>query len=195
MSKKIVFTPKKQATNTKSHPNMVRVNAAAGTGKTTTLIHLASRCIDLGHTSLTYVTYSRASANDAQDRMQAVLDKEHKGCVAASTLHSCAMRLLNLEPLEEQEEEGGRVLDDVSFQNWMKEQWGEDLEEYIEQAVHHVRSTTREEEEHKLDGKEKLLYDKASFLLFKTFQNFTRKKMRLEVLKDPKGWGRDYWPS
>ena len=68
--------------------------------------------------------------------MQAVLDKEHKGCVAANTLHSCAMRLLNLEPLEEQEEEGGRVLDYVSFQNWMKEQWGEDLEEYIEQAVH-----------------------------------------------------------
>eukprot|EP00804_Cyclotella_cryptica_P010000 CCRYP_015421-RG/>CCRYP_015421-RG protein AED:0.50 eAED:0.50 QI:0/0/0/0.5/1/1/2/0/264 len=46
---------------------MVRVTAAAGTGKTTTLLHLAIRCLDLGHTNVTYVTFSRASAADAKN--------------------------------------------------------------------------------------------------------------------------------
>ena len=69
------------------------------------------------------------------------------------------------------------------------------MDDHLEKAIESVRSKTPEEEKHKLDGKEKLLEEKALHLLFKTFENFTRKRMSLEVLKDPKGWGRDYWPS
>lgn len=174
---------------------MIRVNAAAGTGKTTTLMHLATRCIDVGHRSITYVTYSRASAQDAQGRMQATLDTEHKNCVHASTLHSCAMRLLNNIPLDQGEDDNKRVLDDHQFQNFLKEHWGGDIEDYLQPAIQHVRSTTNGDDMHKLDGKKKLLFEKALYYLTKTFKNFTMKAMSLDELKNKQNSNRNYFPS
>ncbi len=72
---------------------MVRVNAAAGTGKTATLLHLAVRCIDLGHAGVTYLTFHRAQADDARARIRATLEKEHRPCPTAGTIHSCAYGL------------------------------------------------------------------------------------------------------
>jgi len=190
---KNLFSNEKQPAKQPHHP-MVRVNAAAGTGKTTTLLHLATRCIDLGHDSLTYVTYNRAAAEDAQDRMEAVLDEEHKGCVKASTLHSCAMRLLQIESVDEEgEAEGRKLLQQTEFQNFITEHWSKAIDEYVQPAIKHIETLTHDNKR-KLDGKVRLIYEKASFLLFKTFENFTRKKMTYEAFKDEKEWGRHYYP-
>ena len=177
------------------HP-MIRINAAAGTGKTTTLLHLATRCIDLGHSSLTYLTFSKASAQDAKGRMQAVLDEEHKHCVDAGTLHSCAIRLLTDSSAEEQEQDDELFLiEDHQFTEFLTRQFGDEITLYLQPALHHVRSSTKEEDMHKLEEKEKLLFEKALFYLTKTFKNFCMKKMTLEQLKDTNYHWRHYFPS
>jgi len=173
------------------HHHMIRVNAAAGTGKTTTLIHLATRCIDLGHKSLTYVTYNKAAATDAQQRMEASLDKDCRHCVNASTLHSCAMRLLS----DEQEEIDNNLLDENRFQNYIKEHWGPAINSYLQPASMHIRSISSEDSARKLESKERLLYEKTVYYIVKTFKNFTQKRMSVEELKDTRNPWRHYYPS
>ena len=184
-----------------THHPMVRVNAAAGTGKTTVLIHLAIRLIDLGHKGVNYLTFSKASANDAKSRMQAALDDEHKSYVSASTLHSCAMRLLDNEPLDEEfgeEEKDKAVLDELAFQGLIKRQWGEAIEEHVRPAVEHLRTSKREDDaiaRSNLDGREKMLFERALYYLFKTFTNFTINSMSLDDLRDRKNIFRHYYPG
>ena len=43
-----------------THGEIVRVTAAAGTGKTTCLVHVARRLIELGHKRIHYVTFNRS---------------------------------------------------------------------------------------------------------------------------------------
>ena len=188
---KNLFDPLQSKHQHRRH-HMIRVNAAAGTGKTTTLIHLATRCIDLGHKLLTYVTYNKAAATDAQERMEASLDKDHQHCVNASTLHSCAMRLLS----DEQEEIDNNLLDDHRFQNYIKEHWGQaSITSYLQPALMHLRSISSEDSAHKLESKERLLYEKVVYYIVKTFKNFTQKRMSVEELQDTRNPWRHYYPS
>jgi superfamily I DNA/RNA helicase len=137
---------------------MVRVNAAAGTGKTTTLLHLTARCIDLQHETVCYLTFSRAAAADAKDCMRAFLEDDGMdGRVVASTMHSCAMRLLSDEPLDEQEIEDKRILDDIKLKKVIEENWGDAIDSYLKKAMEHVESSTSSKDAHKLDGKLRLL--------------------------------------
>jgi hypothetical protein len=177
---------------------MVRVNAAAGTGKTTTLLHLTARCIDLQHETVCYLTFSRAAAADAKDCMRAFLEDDGMdGRVVASTMHSCAMRLLSDEPLDEQEIEDKRILDDIKLKKVIEENWGDAIDSYLKKAMEHVESSTSSKDAHKLDGKLRLLREKLRNYLLKTFENFTRRDMTLEALQDGsrKEWSpRHYYP-
>ncbi|KAL7545669.1 hypothetical protein ACHAWF_009017 [Thalassiosira exigua] len=185
------------------HP-MVRVNAAAGTGKTTCLVHLAARCADLGHDALTYVTYSRAAAGDARERMDEFLGDGGRCRVSASTLHSCAMRLLGDEGSDEGEGEDRRVYDEHELQRLIKEKWEKELWEYVDPAIQHVRAQAEaatagqdgaaRRRRTNLDGKEKIMFEKAVYYLHKTFVNFLRKDISLEELKDKKNYMRHYYP-
>ena len=67
-------------------PQVVRVTAAAGTGKTTTLEHVAKQMLKLGHV-VKYLTFSKSAAEDAQSRMPNDINMQ------TSTIHSCAMQL------------------------------------------------------------------------------------------------------
>ena len=188
---KNLFDPLQSKRQHRNH-HMIRVNAAAGTGKTTTLVHLATRCIDLGHKSLTYVTYNKAAATDAQQRMEASLDKDRRHCVSAGTLHSCAMRLL----LDEQEETNNKLLDEHQFQNYIKEHWKAAINDYLQPALVHLRSISSEDSAHKLKSKERLMYEKVVYYIIKTFKsNFTQKRMSVEELKDTRNPWRHYYPS
>ena len=120
---------------------MVRVTAAAGTGKTTTLLHLAVRCLDLGHDNVTYVTYSRASATDAKTRILQTMHTHRVGegdgettvngeRITASTLHSCAMKLVARETDSDNLEKG--LTDDNGLKNLIRDQYKKEIEEYRE---------------------------------------------------------------
>lgn len=175
-------------------PHMVRVNAAAGTGKTTTLIHLATRCIDLGHESVNYVTYSKASATDAKERMQAQLSDGHKHRVDASTMHSCAMSLLQNQPLEGEDR---RVYDDNAFQTFIiREHWGKALGSWVQPAINHItNAATTDKAKRALASGERLLFDKAVYYVWKAFGHFCKSKLSVEELKDPNNENRHYYPG
>jgi len=173
------------------HP-IVRVTAAAGTGKTTTLLHLALRCIDLGHEELTYVTYSKASAVDAQARIQALLSDDKKSFIHASTLHSCAMRILSNQPLEsELDEQRGLIFED-KFRKVIEEVCSENIKKYLRDAYHHIIQTTEKSNEKK--KRMKKAYDQVIFWLTKCFNSFCINNMSLEQLKDEKNPSRHYYP-
>ena len=71
---------------------LVCITAAAGTGKTITLVNLAERLKDVGHTQITFVTFCRSSASDAEAKMNAMgLYNE----VDAKTIHACAISSLD----------------------------------------------------------------------------------------------------
>ena len=77
---------------------LVRVTAAAGTGKTTTLLCLALKAADQGHKGITYLTFTKAAALDGTRRVSQVLEQTGlagRVTVDARTLHSCAARALN----------------------------------------------------------------------------------------------------
>ncbi|KAL7546573.1 hypothetical protein ACHAWF_009905 [Thalassiosira exigua] len=178
-----------------AHP-MVRVNAAAGTGKTTTLLHLAARSIDLGHEALSYVAFSRACAKDARDRILATLDESHHEKVTATTIHSCALRLLDRQSEEDlsEEEEDRRIMNDVAFQNVIRECWGKAIEGHNQTAVEHLRSRAKEDEvaSGKLAEKERMLFEKSLFYLSKSFVMFCKSERSVEEQKD--GPRRHYYP-
>ena len=167
------------------HP-IVRVTAAAGTGKTTTLLHLALRCIDLNHKQVTYVTYSKASAVDAQTRIQALLPDDKKSCIEASTLHSCAMRILSKQSLEDEERE---IMFEDKFRKLIAEVCGESIQSYLAEAYRHIKKMD------KLSGRKmKRMYDQVIFWIAKSFNSFCIKNMSLEKLKDERNKWRHYFP-
>lgn len=169
----------------RNHYHMVRVNAAAGTGKTTTFIHLAKRCIDLGHT-VQYATFARAAARDAKARMCDYYNTtEQQNKVSAGTLHSCAMRLLYNEPRDDEEVEDKCLLDDIQLKKVIAEKWNDAIEEYLRLAADNARRTGRNV---------RLLYEKIVHYLFKTLENFTRNNINLETLKDKMQCSRHYYP-
>lgn len=168
-----------------NHHHMVRVNAAAGTGKTTTLIHLTVRCIDLGH-EVQYVTYARAAGTDARARMCAYLSNTgQQNKVSASTLHSCAWRLLYNKPPDDEEVKDKLLLDDIQLKKIIAEKWNDAIEEYLRLAADNGQRTGRNF---------RLLYEKTVHYLFKTLENFTRKNTSFETLKDKLQLSRHYYP-
>ena len=118
----------------KKKGQLTRITAAAGAGKTTTLLTLALRAFELGHQHITYVTFTNAAATDGKERlMSAVLQKQQldntvRGgiMIDARTLHSCAHRLLqkyieNNNHDEDRTHEHPALWTDKKIKNWISE--------------------------------------------------------------------------
>lgn len=194
--------------------HMVRVNAAAGTGKTTTLLHLATRCIDLGHTSVRYLTFSNASADDAREHIQSTLAKEHKNFVVASTIHSCAYNLLRADSMEVVSQE---PLPDKQFSNVIRDHCHKEIESYLKEAVQYMKAEEKAKENdddvfdmlfeddkewlksnatsESFDKKVKKLHDLTVVILRKTFQTFTMSKVSVEQFAQTTTFGRYWYPG
>lgn len=186
-----MMKPSDKFQNDAFHP-IVRVTAAAGTGKTTTLLHLALRCIDLGHENLTYVTYSKASAVDAQTRIQALLPDDKKACIHASTLHSCAMGILKGESSDADAEKG--LIFEEKFRDLIEQVCVKNIERYLQDAYHHMEHPTNKSSPNEVRRKMKRAYDQVIFWLTKSFNSFCIRDMSLEKLKDEKNQWRHYYP-
>jgi ATP-dependent exoDNAse (exonuclease V) beta subunit len=87
---------------------LVRIAAAAGAGKTTTLLELAERAAANHYDTIYYLTFAKAAAKDAMERFQnrPMLQQ------LARTLHSAAYHLLKdldhrerIQDADEEEEE------------------------------------------------------------------------------------------
>ena len=186
--------------------HLVRVTAAAGTGKTTTLLHLALRCIDLGHSNLTYLTFSKASAKDAHGKIQDILSRRGEYCaINASTLHACAWRLLQEEDesdddedeeqqQDESDDDGESIfLNDNAFGALIGKKFNQQIEDHLSRAYDAIDATTLEQK--KRTSRKKQLRDQAIFYLKKTFWTFCISKMSLADLKNDYHWARHYYPG
>mmetsp|Transcript_5128 Transcript_5128/g.10731 ORF Transcript_5128/g.10731 Transcript_5128/m.10731 type:complete len:1082 (-) Transcript_5128:667-3912(-) len=166
---------------------IVRLTACAGAGKTTNLLHLALRCKDLGHKNLTYVTFSKASAKDAEERIMALMTEEknqtstvNDAVITASTLHSCAMRAL-MGNDDHDEDQDTRLLSDEALVKLFREEFDDEIGRYLAPAIRHIHDTV---EPKKRKARERTLREQVLFYLKKTFRYFCTSKMSLETFRE-----------
>lgn len=192
---------------------MVRVTAAAGTGKTTTLLHLAVRCLDLGHNNVTYVTFARASASDAKERilqmMKTHVDKAEKDigqCITASTIHSCAMQLVNDDNDIEK-----RLTDDNGIQRIIEREYADEIKAYLDPALKRIRDSSSsaatnsngnegaskdtQRDFKTLMQKERAMREQVVYYLKKSFLHFLHSKMTLEHYQNEQNFRRHWYPG
>lgn len=93
-------------------PIIVRVTAAAGTGKTSTIVALAELAANLGHNRIIYVTFNKAAATDAQDRLR------HVPQVQTRTFHSLAHR-------------GIHLLSDSKLREFVDKNFGKNINQFL----------------------------------------------------------------
>jgi superfamily I DNA/RNA helicase len=188
---------------------IVRITAAAGTGKTTTLLHLAVRCLDLGHDNVTYVTFARASASDAKKRILEMIEMQgHEGGerITASTIHACAMALVNEE--QDVDDVEKKLVDDNGLKSIIGKVFEKEIEDYIDPALRRMKAaddnnnesnegSSRETKSNAKTWKQKVrtLKEQVVYYLYKSFLHFVHSTMTFEQYKDEKFFLRHYYPG
>ena len=102
---------------------IIRVTAAAGTGKTFTMEAVAERLLELGHKKVMYVTFTRAQKKDAEARFRKALGERYPGGVEVKTLHALAGELI-CAPHKERISQGN--LERLTLQLF-----GDDIDEFL----------------------------------------------------------------
>lgn len=154
---------------------IVRLMACAGAGKMTNLLHLALRCMDLGHKKLTYVTFSKASAKDAEDRITGLITEEknraraiNNAVITALTLHLCAMRaLMGNDDCDKDQDK--RLLSDEALVKLFRKEFDDEIRRYLAPAIRHIHDTV---EPKKRKSRERTLKEQVLFLFEKDFSPF-----------------------
>jgi CRISPR/Cas system-associated endonuclease/helicase Cas3 len=195
---KLARPPTLTATSSQKTGYIARITAAAGAGKTTTLLHLAMRCLDLGHSNVTYVTFTRASAEDAKKRILDMLklhghDEGVGDQITASTLHSCAMKLVSLEDNVTVLDTDKGITSENGLENVIKTNFEREIEYYLEPALERIDSSTNDKK--KVREMARGMREKVVFYLKKAFMSFCQSDLTLEQLKDADEWKRHYFPS
>jgi superfamily I DNA/RNA helicase len=169
----------------------IRITSAAGTGKTTTLLELAQRFSQLGHRSITYITFNKSAAADARKR----LDKKVRSVVAvdARTLHSCAMSLLATQRREAMIPEE-RLLNEEQLQKEIGRRSQNEIDKFLRQCYREIagRRLGRGTEE----SMRKNAYRQVVFFIFKTLRQFCMSALTEEEWSDPRNdRKRNYYPA
>jgi superfamily I DNA/RNA helicase len=177
---------------------LTRITAAAGTGKTTTLLALALQGARQGHVHITYLTFTKAAVTDGQQRIQEALSQaglSSNVVIDARTLHSCAQgglaRLIgrNLPDLETPRP----ILDEKDVKAWIVKESEGRIDEFLQacfQEIDFRRSDLSKKEEAKERAREQVEY-----FLFKTLQQFCQKELSREQFGNTSRDDRDYYPA
>jgi superfamily I DNA/RNA helicase len=168
---------------------IVRVTSAAGTGKTTTLLELAKCAFQAGHTQITYLTFNKSAAEDAQRRIQQAL-QGNRVLLEASTIHSCAMRLLRRE---NGMEDSSNFCDDDKIKQIIENKCREEIASFLRPCYQAIRRSRSRGNNH--DAKQENAKKQVIFFLHKTLVNFCRSKMTLDEFQDKSTWNRTYYPG
>jgi superfamily I DNA/RNA helicase len=177
---------------------LTRITAAAGTGKTTTLLALALQGARQGHVHITYLTFTKASARDGQQRLREALSQAGLSLNVVSadacTLHSCARRALgqtighNLLDSGIQE----RDVEDKNVKAWIARESQGQIDEFLQDCFLEIdcrRSDLSKKEEAKERAREQV-----EFFLFKTLQRFCQQETSREHFETLIR-NRDYYPA
>ena len=90
--------PNKIPFTTKKFGEIIKVIAAAGSGKTTTMQEVAERMLEIGHPKVTYVTFTREQKKDAKARFRRTFQEKEidHNLIDVRTLHGLAGHLLGV---------------------------------------------------------------------------------------------------
>jgi superfamily I DNA/RNA helicase len=182
-----------------SSSKLVRITAAAGTGKTTTLLHLAEKCAQLGHTHLTYITFNKSAAADGRARLEQTLGGgKYRIHLEARTLHSCAMMLLcqargedNYDDVEVET----RVIDEEELKNEIQSLLRQEIHEFLRpcfREIFRIAQGDPEKRSLQIQSMEASAVKQVVFFLYKTLVQFCHSQNSLEMFRTC--WERDYYP-
>lgn len=190
-----------------SSSKVVRVTAAAGTGKTTTLLYLAEKCAQLGHSHLTYITFNKSAAADGRARLEQTLTSRYRNIrVEARTLHSCAMMLLSQarnekEDYDDDEVDTKTVVDEESLKEEIQKLLQDEIREFLRPCFQEIsrlsnrRNNPRADRSRQIESTESFAEKQVVFFLYKTLAQFCHSQDSLETFADRTSWSRDYYPA
>ena len=184
--------PPPRHTGPPSRGQLTRITAAAGAGKTTTLLALAVRAAEQGHTHLSYVTFTRAAASDGRGRLRTALRHQPKNpTIDARTMHSFARQLL------QQELPDGTTTNnpwsDKQIKTWISRTCRTEIERFLRPCITVIERTSKNETSRQ--GRVSKCREQVEFFIYKTLVNFCRSEWTLEVFKGKPFFGRDYYPA
>ncbi|KAL3926792.1 MAG: hypothetical protein SGBAC_013335, partial [Bacillariaceae sp.] len=202
------------STGSSAKGQLVRVTAAAGTGKTTTLLCLALRAVEKGHRSITYLTFTKAAAMDGTRRLCEALD--HSGLIAhgrvkidARTLHSSASQALNQHRQAEDPSAdfGNKVWSDKKLKQWISRTLNAEIESFLEPCFNELQrrrssssrnnssSSSSSTNNSQGGAHQRVARDQVEFFLFKTLDQFCTKCMSRREFGKKNTFGRVYFPA
>lgn len=190
-------------TNKQQQPYIVRITAGAGAGKTTTILNLAAKAVNLNHKYISYVTFSKAAAADGERRINQTLQRHNNETnnnitVDARTLHSCAMKLLSERRKEEEQydetEIESKLFDDQRFEKYVEENCKNEINSFLSVALENIKTNARFQEKDKMFMIDRA-YKQALLYIRKTLDQFCRSAMSLPQLQDSSCRQRHYYPA
>lgn len=105
---------------------IIRVTAAAGTGKTTTMEAVAEKLLEIGHPKVMYVTFTREQKKDAEARFAKALGEKYPGRVIVKTLHALAGELLGVAH--------GERISQGNLERLTLQEFGDDIDEFLREG-------------------------------------------------------------
>jgi hypothetical protein len=113
--------------------------------------------------------------------------------IEASTIHACAMRLLN----RSHDCETKYLIDDEKMKAYIARTCSQEIKTFLGPCFRHIRKSKRggRNSEGRIEKKQKTAEKQVLFFLFKTLTNFCRSKMSVEDFKKPRTFGRTYYPG
>jgi superfamily I DNA/RNA helicase len=194
---------------TASSSKLVRITAAAGTGKTTTLLHLAEKCAQLGHSHLTYITFNKSAAADGRARLEQTLlgGGKYRIRFEARTLHSCAMMLLSHARGEDdykEEEVENKVIGEEELKDEIQKLSQREIRDFLGPCFREISRMARDASGNSnpqnrsrqiQSSMESFAEKQIVFFLYKTLVQFCHSHDSLEMFCVRTRWRRNYYPA
>lgn len=161
---------------------VVRITAAAGAGKTTTLLEVARLASEKGHKHIAFVTFNKAAPRDGARRHQDVMSSTG-AILEARTLHSAAMSALGRHRQEQEDddvEDTKILLNEDKFQEKVDDVCQEAVDKFLGMGCYREIRRRCGEDKKKAESARKKVERLVRFFIFKTLINFCRSPMTLE---------------
>ena len=178
---------------------LVRVTAAAGTGKTTSLLSLALQAAELGHTKITYLTFTKAAALDGTRRLSAALGNAGllgKVTIDARTLHSCAFnQLVKYQSTKDPDADiTNKIWSEKKVKKWIAQTLNDEIEQFLGPCRTNIESWQNLRASQKASIFRRAR-DRVEFFIFKTLKQFCTRSISFQQFQDSNCFDRNYYPA
>jgi UvrD/REP helicase N-terminal domain/UvrD-like helicase C-terminal domain len=184
------------------------VTAAAGTGKTSTLIAFILEAWKRGHDKIVYITFTKEAARECEKRVHAAVEavwdhlrQQPGGCprplptIEVSTLHSLAYRLsrrrFGATATEEQAHK--HSLAEKEIREWIGDVCTDQISSFLKPCYADIASRALPND--KLRCRQQQARDQVVFFIYKSLVRFCRSNWTLQQYETGSVNDRDYYPA